>query len=182
MLKWSFYLNVIWERKRRWTYLQINIEYWCSTVRRFNIFRHALRQKMFSLASWGIRSIRSQWTGQMASYEEEKTRMDQMFWSHIVFFVIKDIGVQTAIHAKYTVYNDSQPVSLLYTDLFVYLQFSHLRLVWYWRPTKNNYPWCRRQAELNWKPWQHSACLSNPLALPESRQIPAQAPAYSTPA
>lgn len=54
--------------------------------------------------------------------------------------------------------------------------------MWYWRPTKNNYPWCWRQAELNWKPWQHSACLSNPLALPESRQIPAQALAYSTPA
>ncbi len=95
---------------------------------------------------------------------------------------INKIGVLTAIRARYTVYNDSQPAFLLYKDLFVYLQFSHLRLVWYWRPTKNNYPWCWRQAELNWKPWQHSACLSNPLALPESRQIPAQAPAYSTPA
>lgn len=52
-----------------------------------------------------------------------------MFWSHIGFFVIKDIGVQTAIWAKCTVYNDSQPVFLLYKDLFVYLQFSHLRLL-----------------------------------------------------
>jgi len=58
-------------------------------------------------------------------------------------------------------------VFLLYEDLCIHLRLSHLRLVWYWRPTKNNYPWCRRQAALNWKPWQHSACLSNPLALPE---------------
>lgn len=130
---------------------------------------------------WYYCCIRSQWTGQMASYKE-KPRIAQMFWSHVEFFVTKDTGVQTAIRAAFTVYNDSQPVFLLYKDLFVYLQLSHLRLVWYWRPTKNNYHWCWRQAELNWKPWQHSACLSNPLALPESRQIPVQAPVYSTPA
>lgn len=41
---------------------------------------------------------------------------------------------------------------------------------------------CWRQTELNWKPWQHSACLFNPLALPQSRQIPAQGTAYSAPA
>lgn len=33
------------------------------------------------------------------------------------FFAIKDICVQTAIRAKYTVYNDSQPAFLLYKDL-----------------------------------------------------------------
>lgn len=62
--------------------------------------------------------------GQMASYKETSS-VSQMFWSHI--FVIKGTALQSVQRTKYTVYNDSQP--LLYNNLFVYLQLSHLRLV-----------------------------------------------------
>lgn len=52
--------------------------------------------------------------------------------------------------------------------------------------SSHTYDWCYTEGQQTallgcggrraWKPWKHSACVCNPLALPESRQIPAQAP------
>lgn len=154
---------------------------------RYNIPRHTLRQILSQRCFCSVLAFKTQsryaWyytsrlnlSEQMASYKE-----NQECYVHTLFFVIKDTGLKTRPNIQYIMTHN---LSFYYIRIFfVYLQLSHLWLVWYWRPTKNNYPWCWRQAELNWKPWQHSACLSNPLALPESRQIPAQALAYSTPA